>query len=51
MPSALNAALWITGERLWATGQPITPRTRVSPSTVGAAGSSEADIDVAQMSS
>jgi hypothetical protein len=29
IPSARNAALWIRGERLWATGHPMMPTVRV----------------------
>src|SRR5262245_29651203 len=32
IPSAANAALWITGDRLCSTGQPITPTVADSPS-------------------
>src|SRR5262245_50436135 len=35
MPSAEKAALWIAGDRLWSTGQPITPARRVEPRTWG----------------
>src|SRR5205085_1884544 len=31
MPSSANAALCITGDREWSTGQPITPERRVAP--------------------
>src|SRR5947208_4157538 len=29
----MNAVLWITGDRLCSTGQPITPTSRLAPST------------------
>src|SRR5882762_2870633 len=29
----MNAVLWMTGERLWSTGQPITPTRWVAPPT------------------
>src|SRR4051794_24807438 len=45
--SAANAALWITGDRLCATGQPTTAATRVAPPIRGSA--TEALLNVPQM--
>src|SRR6185295_8746038 len=39
-PNAANAALWIAGERLCDTGQPMMPSVRVDPATRAPGGGS-----------